>query len=206
MQIVDNVIPSDLALIYATEEKDLLTRSMRYFDKDGFELTELEVLLHHYNGKKIANYLNHVTTGVDWLIQNNNESPVQVDHSMVHFRYFYDGEALDELNRLKYQRPELIKLTRIRPKWGIDIALDYVIPTMYVELLHFEYDTHSYDEILEVKDSIEQVIKSTDFEDAAISIWNRRDEWQHLCSDDQNDWRARYFGLTRCYYTQKVLV
>ena len=41
-------------------------------------------------------------------------------------------------------------MTQLKPKWGMDISMDYVNDKMNVmELFHYEWDDHNLDNVLE---------------------------------------------------------
>lgn len=84
----------------------------------------------------------------------------------------------------------------MRPKWGIDISIDYVKYPDVFEVFHFEWDDFEYDVVLEKQLEIEKVIENTDFEDAAQQLIKRKDEWHHLDFFAQSKWKADYFGVS----------
>ena len=78
------------------------------------------------------------------------------------------------------------------PKWGFDFDLNAVAPdgTVY-EVLHVEYDSRNYQTFKERMISFEYTVRHTDWIAVAETVWNRRNEWQHLKGFEQNHWRAR---------------
>ena len=50
----------------------------------------------------------------------------------------------------------------------------------------------------------EELIESTDWESGAKDVIKKIDEWYNLSSDDQSDWKAKYFGWHRAFDNKKV--
>ena len=68
-------------------------------------------------------------------------------------------------------------MTQLKPKWGIDISMDYVDDKMNVmELFHYEWDDHNLDNVLERKDIIQDIIDNNDWNDVAKTKLLRKDE------------------------------
>ena len=50
----------------------------------------------------------------------------------------------------------------------------------------------------------EYTVRHTDWQDAAIRIWNAKNKWDHLQGFEQNHWKAEYLlGWTKAEYTEK---
>ena len=60
------------------------------------------------------------------------------------------------------------------------------------------------DELVEYKVRAEEIILGTDWMEAGLAVKTKRDEWSGLSSDDQSDWKARYFGWYRAFDNRKV--
>lgn len=185
----------------------LQTVPLKDFDKDGYEIdTPLE--LEHYvlNNVDVHHKIQfHHSTGKPWYIDKENlEQGLVLDHTQLLTRWAYAGEARQRIEAIAKDRPVLNKLLAIKPKWGIDFSLDYISHEVCMEVFHIEKDATTYEEALELKDKAEQIIDNTDWESAIQDILKRKDEWYHLCSDDQSDWKARYFGWHRAFDSKKV--
>lgn len=208
LTIVNNHFVKEPYITQTPQDSDVLSSSMKFFDKDGYELNHTEQLYYNYNLVNIKEkHLYHTANHVQWFIDNDNSSMGCVlDHSMISTRWAYRGAARAQIARLAEQRPELNKLLAIEPKWGIDISIDFVYEGGCFELFHIEADYASYEQALESKKKAEDLVYSTSWEEHAIEVLARKMEWQHLCSDDQADWKAKYFGWHRAFDNLKVFV
>lgn len=205
-QRAEGIIPRKLALTNSISEMEIEALPIQYFDKDGYELTDLEVRLHEQNHVVVKSYLNHRSAGCDWFLKSPQFKYAKIDHSMISYRYHYEGEALYSLIKAKQSRPGLQKLINIRPKWGLDLSVDYITDDLCFDLFHVEIDEYDFDRFMETKCRIEEIVLRTDFDDLGKTFIKQKDQWQHLSSDDQCDWRARYLGLERAFDNKKVHV
>lgn len=187
-------------------DEEVLAWSMKYFDKDGFEINELEQAYYRDNNIFIDGmHLFHIANQTDWIMDwENSTFGCVVDHSMISTRWAFGGPAREQLVALSYRKPELNKLLAIRPKWGIDFSLDYIYPGGCMELFHIEADYWTYDEALEGKWKAEELIMNADWEDQAETVLKKKDQWIGLNADDQADWKAQYFGWDRAFDNFKV--
>lgn len=64
-----------------------------------------------------------------------------------------------------------------------------------MELLHFEYDSYSIDEIQEIKGLAEEIIAEADFEAAARYFLIRKYEWINLEFFAQSKYKTDFFRL-----------
>lgn len=185
---------------------DLLNTSMKYFDKDGYEINKLEQLYYIENKIDISEkHLYHTANHVSWIVDlDQSESGLVVDHSLINCRWAYRGHAKAQLEDNQLNRPIVNKLLSIRPKYGIDFSLDWVSSYGCTEIFHIEADYFDRDEALEAKAKAENIILNTDWIDGANSVISKMDQWVSLCSDDQSDWKARHFGWHRAFDNKKV--
>ena len=187
--------------------ESVLSTSMNYFDKEGFELNQLEEKYYRVNTVHIGKILYHTACQQEWMTgPTEPRVGAYFDHCMILTRYDYWGDARNQLEVLAQKRPCLNKLLKIKPKWGIDIAMEYQWPDGDItELFHIEIDKNNLDEILEWKEKIESIVLNSDWKKVAMGIMDRRHEWVNMNADDQSDWLCRYVGLPRAYDTIKVL-
>lgn len=193
---------------YPLTDDEVLELSLDFFDKDGYEITRLEqeyLLAHNVD---LSEKHNKHTADHHWWFRDEDydQAGVVLDHSMYITRWAFADEAREQLERLKEKRPLLNKLLMLQPKWGIDISVDIVTPNICTELFHIEIDKLDYNEIVEVKEKIEEKVLKLDMEQAAKDILSKQYEWQMLSSDDQSDWKVQYLdlGVYRAFDNKKV--
>ena len=207
MRVTENKFDKHLGLTLGLPEEQYYTLSMKYFDRDGFELNELEQALYKRNRINInEHHLNKIAGHVSWIEHTRADDPrIVIDHSCIQQRHDYIGEVRGELQVASTVRRELKKLLAIAPKWGIDFNLDYVGETV-IELFHIEVDRRNYDEIVEIKGRAEELILRTDWVNVAYIFYKNRDKWENLPADDQIEWKVNYLGWPRVYDTRKVFI
>ena len=206
LAIINNQFSPNAHITNPLFDEEVLGWSMKYFDKDGFEINHLEQIYYKYSKIDISQeHLFHTANHVDWIVDTEkSDMGCVVDHSMISTRWAFDGEAKEQLIRLSKQKPTLNKLLAIRPKWGIDFSLDYVYTGGCMELFHIEADYWSYEEAVEGKLKAEKLIMSTDWSAEADLVMQKKSEWENLNADDQADWKAQYFGWDRAFDNYKV--
>jgi hypothetical protein len=169
------------------------------FDQNGYDLTELEK---HYASSNMAGADSHrchrTALKQPWFIQNTTIEGAHLNHSLLFERKAYTGAALEQLKHWATSMPLLHKLIAMRPKWGLDFSMDYVDHKGHAfEVLHWEYDGFSYEEIEAVRESVEPKLLNVDWDDAAQSILKTKDQWHHLDFFAQSDWKCQYFGIVK---------
>jgi hypothetical protein len=151
------------------------------FDQNGYDLTELEK---HYASSNMAGADSHrchrTALKQPWFIQNTTIEGAHLNHSLLFERKAYTGAALEQLKHWATSMPLLHKLIAMRPKWGLDFSMDYVDHKGNAfEVLHWEYDGFSYEEIEAVRESVEPKLLNVDWDDAAQNILKTKDQWHH---------------------------
>lgn len=181
----------------------------KYFDKDGFDLNDFEHGLYLINGIKVNECLNRRAAQYQWFHNPFGAAPgVNIDHSLFMIRYGYAGALRHQIEQWADDRPLLAKLLQIKPKWGLDIDIEYVFADGYVmDLLHIEEDFHDYDEFMTRKLYLETFVQELgrNFDVLAAHLRRRQNEWIGMTADDQNNYRARLFGFDGAYKTYKVI-
>lgn len=170
------------------------------FDQNGYDLTELEKLYSEVNGKDTTDHRNHTHHALKypWFTQESKTSGAVLNHSLIFERKGYTGPALDQLTEWAAANPLINKVSKMRPKWGLDFSMDYADSDGNVfEVLHWEYDGFDYDEIEERKQRHELKFLRTDWDDAAKRILSYKDQWHHLDFFAQSDWKCNYFGIEK---------
>lgn len=184
------------------------TIDFKYYDKDGFELNLAEQAYYRQMGHPIdSNILNHKSWQEVWFELEKGVDQLILDHCMILYRCNYSDQALKQLEKLKKTIPSVSLLINTPQKWGFDFALDAVSKEGAVfEVLHIEYDHQDYDHFNDKLLAIDYKIRHTDWKSAADSVWQHRDQWQHLKSFAQNDWKAEFLlGWKKAEYTEKSL-
>lgn len=169
------------------------------FDQNGYDLTELEK---HYASSNCAGPDSHrchrTALKKSWFTQQVKVEGAVLNHSLLFERKAYKGAALEQLQQWSRDLPLVHKLLAIRPKWGLDFSMDYVDRTgNSFEVLHWEWDSFNYEEIVPVKEYVELKLKALDWNDAAKQMLAHKDHWHHLDFFAQSDWKCNYFGIPK---------
>lgn len=206
LAVSGHTFDTDPRILKAPADKDVLSRSMDFFDKDGYELNHVEELYYRHNNINLSEkHLYHTANHVTWFYDTEHSNTgVTLDHSMIVTRYEYGGPARRQIRKLVNVNPLLNKLLGVKMKWGIDISIDYVYDGGAIELFHIEQDFTDVNHANETKFAAEQLVLNTDWEQVARDIIQHRNKWEHLNSDDQADWKARHVGWHRAFDNQKV--
>ena len=179
------------------ENADVLRDStcISLFDQNGYHLTKAEQSYADINGYP-KNIRRHETVIRQPWITYDKYDGAHINHSDLFERKAYSGAALEQLNLYAVNNPMLYKLIKMKPKWGIDISIDYVSANAVFEVFHYEWDSFEYEAIAEKKLEIEKFVLSQDWDDVANRLWQIKDEWFYLDFFEQTNWRTNYFGLS----------
>lgn len=177
--------------------------NVRYFDNDGFQLSLLEQEYYKANHVPVVNTLNRAGDRPLWMTCNHES--FYLDHSMTPQRWCYVAEAKAQLTHHIKKFPSLIKYINLKSKWGLDFALEYYDDTEALEILHIEFDFRNYYQAVLMKQELEQKISSTDWADFKSRLINKKSCWENLQGLDQNDWKAKFWGLPKAEKTYKVI-
>jgi hypothetical protein len=170
------------------------------FDQNGYDLTPLERLYAEANGQAGRWHRpNHYALKYDWFVdEQNSVSGAHINHALLFERKGYAGIALTQLEGWAQHNHLIYKIIKMRPKWGMDISVDYVDTNGNVfELLHWEYDGFDYQEIADKKMHIEKFLLSIDWDRAVVEMIRRKSEWHHLGFFEQSAWKTEFFGIER---------
>jgi len=185
--------PIDQEFIPGVEQTEL-------FDQNGYDLTPLERLYAEANGQLGRWHRpNHYALKYDWFVdEENSATGAHINHALLFERKGYTGAALAQLEGWAQHNNLIYKIIKMRPKWGMDISVDYVDTEGNVfELLHWEYDGFDYQEIADKKANIEKFLLAVDWDSAAAEMIQKKSEWHHLGFFEQSAWKTRFFGIEK---------
>jgi len=168
------------------------------FDQNGYDLTPIEILYSQVNDNSHSTHRNHAHVALkqEWFQQCEKTHGSVINHALIFERKAYAGAALAQLQTWATQLPMLYKVCRMRPKWGLDFSMDWADAEGNVfEILHYEFDSFDYQEIHDLKISLEQKFLVTDWDAAAQELLRRKSDWHHLGFFEQSDYKCEYFGL-----------
>mgnify|MGYP003306150584 FL=1 len=170
------------------------------FDQNGYDLTRLEQLYAVANGENTTKHRDgeHITLRKTRFTDDSPDSGPHVNHAVMFERKGYSGDALRQLKAWAEIRPQFHKLVAMKPKWGLDFSIDYCDREGNVfELLHWEYDGFEYDEIADKKAKMEEFLLNQDWDERAIEMLKRKEEWHKLGFFEQSEWKTRFFGIDK---------
>ena len=166
------------------------------FDQNGYDLTSLEQMYAEVNSGYIGNTRWRESLKQPWFIdEEQSVKGVHLNHADLYERKGYHGYALEQLMAHAEGLPLIYKITQMRPKWGIDISIDYVDYPHVFEVFHFEWDDFDYETVAAKQEKIEKIVLNTDWTDAANQLIKRKDEWHHLDFFAQSKWKSDFFGV-----------
>lgn len=177
----------------STDFKD--TRLVQYFDQEGYDLTPLERLYAEVNDTRVCKMRSRTAISKPWFEENHPINNIHVNHAKLFERKGFGGDAIDQLNRHAIDNPAIYKLIRIRPKWGIDISIDYAAPDKVFEVFHYEWDDFDYDTVTQKQKDIEGLLLKVDWTYFAERVWAMRDMWKDLNFLEQSEFRTNLLGI-----------
>ena len=197
MILTDNKLNKKAHFTNITLESGVLVDKdcVNLFDQNGYHLTKAEQAFLSTNGYKPIERRHEDCLRYDWLVWDKREG-AHINHSDLFERKGFKGEAKEQLLEVAKLNPMLYKLIKMKPKWGIDISIDYVSEDAVFEVFHYEWDSFNYNAVIDKKGEIEEFMLSKDWDDIALTLWNKKDEWYDLDFFEQTQWRTDYFGLS----------
>lgn len=196
MILADSKFKSEGYFLDPTEDIQTLKDPMcvDLFDQNGYHLTKAEQAFLTVNGFEPVERRHEDCLRQDWLIWDKREG-AHINHSDIFERKGFKGNALEQVLTIAEQNPMLYKLAKMKPKWGIDISIDYTSKDAVFEVFHYEWDSFDYNAIVEKKEEIEEFVLKQDWDHIAKTLWSKKDEWYDLDFFDQTQWRTDYFNL-----------
>lgn len=169
------------------------------FDQNGYDLSPLELKYSQANYCPTKKHRTHRTAiKNNWFIQKPVRQGAHLNHSLLFERKAYQGLALEQLKSWAKDLPLLHKVIAMHPKWGLDFSMDYADSSgNSFEVLHWEWDSFDYHQVLAIKERMEPVLLSIDWEDGAKKLLARKNEWHSLDFFGQSDYKCNYFGVPK---------
>lgn len=198
MNIVENKLRREAYFLDATDDVQVLKdpNCVDLFDQNGYHLTKAEQVFLLRNGYEPITRRHEDCLRHDWITWDKRDG-AHINHCDLFERKGFKSNALEQLYYVAQEHnPMLWKLVKMKPKWGIDISIDYVSEDAVFEVFHYEWDAFDYDEVIEKKEEIEQFVTKQDWDDIAITLWNKKNEWIDLDFFEQTKWRTDFFGLS----------
>lgn len=176
-----------------------LAEDLDLFDQNGYDLTVLEQHFAATNDVRPDPHRRHrMAIKQPWFEQDRTIEGAVLNHSLLFERKGYEGAALEQLRYWAEKLPLIHKIIALRPKWGLDFSMDYVDRAGNAfEVLHWEWDGFDYNEVEQVKQTVEPLLAEIDWNDAAQQILKQKDQWHHLDFFAQSDWKCNYFGVPK---------
>lgn len=176
------------------------------FDQNGYDMTTAEQCFALYNSHVPQNHRKRYTNKLEWMVDlDMSSSGPHLNHCDLYQRRGFSGEALQQVRELATKWPIYHKLSRMRPKWGVDISVDYADKDGNVfELLHFEWDDFNLPVVLDKKTVVEQLVSDIDWDSKAKEMLERKNEWHHLDFFGQSDWKQQFWGLPKEQFKEVI--
>ena len=104
------------------------------FDQNGYHLTKAEQAYLSDNGYSAIERRHEDCMRYDWLTWDKKDG-AHINHSDLFERKGFYSVALEQITYMAEEHnPMLYKLVKMKPKWGIDISIDYVSPDAVFEV------------------------------------------------------------------------
>ena len=198
MKVANSKLRKEAYFLDAIEEPDILKdpNCVDLFDQNGYHLTKAEQAFLDRNGYQPIERRHEDCLRHDWFTWDKRDG-AHINHSDLFERKGFADQALEQLEVIAEEHnPMLYKLIKMKPKWGIDISIDYVSPDAVFEVFHYEWDAFNYDAVIEKKLEIEQLVLNLDWNSVALDLWKKKDKWINLNFFEQTKWRTDFFGLS----------
>ena len=197
MILTDNKLHKEPCFLDPIFNVDILKdpKSVDLFDQNGYHLTRAEQAFLPHNGYKPIERRHEDCLRYDWLVWDRRDG-AHINHSDLFERKGFASVAKEQLEAFAELNPMLHKLIKMKPKWGIDISIDYVSKDAVFEVFHYEWDSFEYQAVIDKKGEIEEFVLAQDWDDVAKTLWKKKDQWYDLDFFDQTQWRTDYFGLS----------
>lgn len=171
------------------------------FDQNGYSLTELEYKHALVNSLKLDQHQKNIWSVRKPWMESSAVYGAHFNHCCVFERWGFAGEALECLHRAVEDNPLLWKLIKLKPKWGIDVSIDWVDNQGNVfEVYHMEWDSFDLCEVIDMAERTERLVMMSDWDDIAKRMWSHKDEWKTLDYNEASDWKCNFIGAPKERY------
>lgn len=188
-----------------------------FFDREGYQLNSIEKIYHMQNNIDLftqdriarrvsSNALDAVMQ--HWYTQAVDHPHIFIDHAHILHRFAFTGEALDQLKQKAEVYPKLQKMINIKPKYGLDFAIDWIDKDQITEMFHIELDCRDYTLFTDVVQKLQVFIEKTDWESKGKELVSHKSEWISLDEYEQSTYKASLYGLDQIgieYFTSNYL-
>lgn len=197
MRVANTTLHKEPNFLVSTEDIKTLKdpNSVDLFDQNGYHLTKAEQAFLGCNGYQTIERRHEDCMRYDWILWDKRDG-AHINHSDIFERKGFSSDALEQLYSIAPTNPMLYKLIKMKPKWGIDISIDYVSPDAVFEVFHYEWDSFDYEQVMEKKLEIEKFLLNLDWDDVAKDLWEKKDDWFFLDFFEQTKWKTDYFNLS----------
>jgi hypothetical protein len=199
LQITNNNFNTDGYWRNPIEDTDLLLTydSVYLFDQNGYHLTPTEMAYADAAKYPTIHRRHEWMLCKEWMTSESLCCGPHINHCQLLERKGFADEAKEQMISCATWNPLLWKLIRMRPKWGIDMSIDYVDDDGNVfEVFHYEWDNFDYNSVQAKKEEIEKFALLVDWADAAASLLKRKNEWADLSFFEMSKWKTDFFGLS----------
>jgi len=138
--------------------EQLRTASFEYFNKDSFDLTQLERLYYLNSDITINENPNRAAAAQNWIYEDKDLVPLHISHSYIYTRYAYAGDAREQIRMYSRTRPEIKQLLNIRPIYGISLNVYYMDEYEYGEIINISSKSRTKTEIYKEKNKWEDYL------------------------------------------------